>query len=240
MKISLPSNFFHGLSASTSEDPDSFEIHKFVLSANSSPAESSFEGRVPENSQRSAERAWDNSNKIVDGTLAAVRQISTQLDEMNTRIQSIDRMLNSVSSEITEMKKYGQGKASTMENGLRDIDGRIRSIEQVAKKIRAEVEGRDYKDTLANLQGSLKETQSNLLRSLPESISDGMKYPIVENVTNIISCHKIVTPNGLLHFHNNSVPVEHSVDIRVIQEATKLKLQEIPMMVVLMCSSTIV
>lgn len=192
MKIILPSNFLHGISASTSEDPDSFEIHKFVLSANTSPIENRFESHSPEFVQRPAERDLYHSDEVAGGTVTAVKEISDQLDDMSVYIKSMDRVLNSVFSEIAEMKRHGQSKASTMENGLRDVDSRVRSIEQLAKKIRSELDGRDYKDTLAKLQSSVKESQDKLLRLLPGSLSDGTSSPTVEKKANIISCDQII------------------------------------------------
>lgn len=123
-------------------------------------------------------RGWGNSEKVVDEISSSIREISGQLKEMDARMQVMDRILESISTEILDSRINDQGKASIMESGLRDVDGRVRSIEQMAKKIRSEVEGRDYKEALANIQGSLKETQANLLKALPESISEGRKYSV--------------------------------------------------------------
>lgn len=127
-------------------------------------------------SQQATGRGWSNSDKVADEISSSIREISGQLKDMDARMQVMDRILESISTEIVDSRINDQGKASTMESGLRDIDGRVRSIEQVAKKIRSEVEGRDYKEALAKIQGSLKETQANLLKALPESISEGRKY----------------------------------------------------------------
>ena len=137
-------------------------------------------------------------------------------------MQAMDRMINSISTEIIDSKVDGQDKASTMESGLRDIDGRVRSIEQMVKKIRSEVEGRDYKETLAKIHGSLKETNTNLLNDLPASISQGKNVESPKNFANLPSCYQIISSNGLLSVHHFGVSIKHGLDLRFLQEAAEL------------------
>ena len=150
------------------------------MSTSSGRSQNLFIDHSQESSQQFADGGWGNSHKLADEMSSFVRAMSDQIKEMDARILAMDRKLNSISIEIANTKVDDQGKASTMENGLRDIDGRIRSIEQVAKKIRSEVEGRDYKETLNTIQRSLKETQSNLLRALAESITEGKEYSVIK------------------------------------------------------------
>ncbi|KAB8346141.1 hypothetical protein FH972_023187 [Carpinus fangiana] len=54
---------------------------------------------------------------------------------------------------------------------LNKMESKILSIEQTVQRVQRDIEGRDYKKTLDDLQRALRDTQTNLMSSLPQSMS---------------------------------------------------------------------
>ena len=52
------------------------------------------------------------------------------------------------------------------------MDARIQAMEQKVSQLHRDLEGADYQASLKDLKNSLRDTQANLMNSLPASMSD--------------------------------------------------------------------
>jgi len=122
-----------------------------------------------------------------------------QYYELLNRMQSATHSINNVYRELVAVEKRlhdRHDEQATKEpapafpiSQLNVMDERLLRIESIVQKIQHDVEGRDYKEHLTNLQQSVREAQTTLLDNLPQSISHS-KCPLI--------CVKMCMTNKLL------------------------------------------
>ena len=90
------------------------------------------------------------------------------------KISGMEQNLNRVLQEVTSFDSRQNDRHNDMKNGMPradDLSRRIQSIESTVQRIQRDIEGRDYKESLTGLQDALRNTQADLLKSLPQSMS---------------------------------------------------------------------
>lgn len=177
----MPSNYKFGITAASAETPDSFEINKFIVSS-SSPHQ-----QIPhhEGTQPAApghDNFMQHPNSQGGFSTGGGHDASAQHHELLNRLQSLTTQLQDVKRELvsvdarhgerhTELKNTVNNMPSVPQSQIAAMDRRIQLIEGVVSKTLREVEGRDYKDSLTSLQKAVKDTQADLMKSLPQSMS---------------------------------------------------------------------
>lgn len=118
-----------------------------------------------------ANRVLGRSGQTTDG----------QFGELLNRLQAATHSINNVYNEIVSLDKRFEDRHAEIDNKLNEakipdqqlasVLARLSSIEATLNRIQGDVEGRDYKEHLANLQTALKNTQTDLLDNLPRTLS---------------------------------------------------------------------
>ena len=90
---------------------------------------------------------------------------------MNRELSALSSLQLQRHQELTgNMPRISQGQMDAM-------DRRMQGIESTVQRIQRDIEGRDYQQSLTNLQNALRDTQSNLMSSLPQSMSQSRFHP---------------------------------------------------------------
>ncbi len=179
----MPRNYYFGISAASAETPDSFEVNKFVVSTtNSYTREEVRRQPAPDRGTtlpiEQAQELGQKPQQYQPGRTGEVPAVTdAQYYEMLSRLQKTIQSLDSIYSELLNLDQRlverhnelkGQGVPYEQLNAM---DRRIQGIELTVQRIQRDVEGRDYKESLTGLQAALKDTQENLLNTLPQSMS---------------------------------------------------------------------
>ena len=186
----MPSGYYFGVSAASPETPDSFELNKLVVSTPGSPAAQGNQetANKPSNDPPAAPVSPGGNNpglpeegKIDYAAFMKGKSPDAQYYELLNRMQSATHSINNVYKELVAVEKRlhdRHDEQATKEpapafpaSQLNLMDERLLRIEKIVQQIQSEVEGRDYKEHLTNLQHSMREAQTTLLDNLPQSIS---------------------------------------------------------------------
>lgn len=111
--------------------------------------------QAPKNQQLGAEVVDQikNSQTALEASLRELKEIvRTSEESQRTRLAEI------------------QSKVGNLERLSSDLDRKLQAVDGVVRKIQDDVEGRDYKEILGNLHLAMRESHSNLLQTLPESV----------------------------------------------------------------------
>lgn len=175
-KVKLPSDYYFGISAATAENPDSFEINHFVTSTTKGVTrDASQVGR-----QQAGERLPNAPEQLPDADAASIRKQDEQFADLHNRIQGLSHQINNIFSEfekisntLAERHNEVVGKIPrSSQDQMNAMGRRVESIENIVKRIQQDVEGRDYKEHLTNLQQAVEGVRGGLADSLPETLSN--------------------------------------------------------------------
>lgn len=183
-KASLPSGYYFGITAATAENPDSFEVMKFVVST-ASPS-------TPQHLNNPAARAGlpptlERLDKfpgapeaVPDKDATEVKGQDEQFADLHNRLQGLTHQLADMFGQFDAIsRKIDEKHEDTKRNApasfpidrLDSLSRRIEDIEQRVNEIKRDVEGRDYHQRLSELHSTMEGLKGGLTEGLPENIS---------------------------------------------------------------------
>ncbi|KAK8206734.1 hypothetical protein M8818_004568 [Zalaria obscura] len=190
-KIQLPNGYFFGVSAASAENPDSFELMSFVTSTTNSVAREEPNKRpsleklndVPQHFADSFnKRLPDAPEQLPDNDASQIRNQDEQFADLHNRLQGLTHQLANIFGEFDMLRRSIDEKHSEISGKIASIPGheistlsrRVENIERTVQRIQRDVEGRDYKEHLSNLQqavegvkGGLTDVPATLAQSKP-------------------------------------------------------------------------
>ncbi|KAL2011306.1 hypothetical protein VTN00DRAFT_4024 [Thermoascus crustaceus] len=183
-KVALPAGNNFGISAATPENPDSFEIFKFVLSpADSGAARPPLipqQQQPPPQQQQGSQQPIFNQNAgdqgIEDRPASYYTTWEQQFADLHTRLQLINHASSNLIREVTSISsKINKDHQELLQNvATKDmmaiLDSRLQRIEQSLQNIKRDIEGKDYQDRFAQLQETLKHSHLSLADNLQGTI----------------------------------------------------------------------
>ncbi|KAK5115757.1 hypothetical protein LTR62_000846 [Meristemomyces frigidus] len=194
--VSLPDGYFFGITAATSENPDSFEINKFAVST---PQPSTAEhpnhpdarsGHPPkQGNQGKIERFPGAPEALPDRVAEDYKSQSDQFADLHNRLQGMTHQVANLFAEFDTLGRKleaqhtsllsalpAPGAASPQQGGATAADysqlkQKLEGIERTVQQIQRDVEGKDYKQHLSDLQTSLDGIRGGLTEHLPATLS---------------------------------------------------------------------
>ncbi|KAF3385551.1 Protein EMP47 [Penicillium rolfsii] len=172
-KVDLPVGNTFGITAATPENPDSFEIFKFILSSATGQGQtaSSYQGSTQQQQQPIADQNQppvirDTGNPVIDAGIGA------QFVDLQGRIQLQNKATNNI---IQELKAQG-GKSDSRHTELMQnlaskeqvtaLEARLQRIESLLQNIQRDLESKDYSSRFNQLQDTLRSSHLSLTENL--------------------------------------------------------------------------
>ncbi|KAI9809423.1 MAG: hypothetical protein M1827_006859 [Pycnora praestabilis] len=176
--IKLPTDNHFGISAASAENPDSFEVYKFLVRADT-PAQSPPPSPQQEFSQDTSPAQDNSAEQLSDVPASSITSQDAQFVDLHNRLQVMSHQINRLTAQLTTFaansdKRHGEMVQSVNKlpfEQMRSMDSRLQSIERTLQTVQKDVEGQDYQEHLTKLQDTMRDTHSSLLRALPESMS---------------------------------------------------------------------
>ena len=191
-KVTLPPNYYLGLTASSSANPDSFEVAKFITSVGNTPS------TIPPSYQNREKTPKplplsDNTNTVspppsinqaanditiehVSDILASTLETSaSQFADVHDRLQSLGHNTERLFSEYIRTSASLSGRIEELHSRLARSDQlssmqkQITSLESAIRELKQVVEGGggDMKGMLGELHESVRKRHDNLEKALP-------------------------------------------------------------------------
>jgi mannose-binding lectin 1 len=186
-KVNLPVGNNFGITAATPENPDSFEIFKFLLASATGQGQSapSYQGSAQQQQQQQQPIAnqdqppviRDTGNPVVDAGIGAQfvdlqGRIQLQNKATNTIIQDLKAYVGKSDSRHTELMQ----KLASKEQ-VAALDARLQRIESLLQNIQRDLEGKDYSSRFNQLHDTLRSSHLSLTESLQSHFLSG-KSPL--------------------------------------------------------------
>jgi lectin, mannose-binding 1 len=182
-KISLPPDYYFGITAASSEPPDSIEVFRLSTYSSSSTSPPSTQNQdqppppPPQSQQQSPFTQNDNPTSDPKDTDPTTYSTSaSQFADLHNRLQLLSHAVHNLFREISahtaaEETRYNEilrqlPTASTMTN----LDHRIQNIEMMISALKTEVESGDHKSQFDRIHDRLEKTSKGISEHLPEAL----------------------------------------------------------------------
>ncbi|KAI9780037.1 MAG: hypothetical protein M1839_007019 [Geoglossum umbratile] len=160
--IKLPHNYYFGLVASSASNPDSFEAFKF--SVNSDTHIDSHDHQ-----QQHGHADSHQSPRSQEGSAEQFDRLNNRLDELTRLISKLDDRASKL-SENSDKHYEELIKSHARIDRLAHLNMKLETIERTVYAIKADVEGREFKEHLTSLRQTVEDTHSSLMRHLPQTL----------------------------------------------------------------------
>ena len=177
-KIKLPSGYFFGVSAATAENPDSFEVNHFVVSTTASITRE--EPRAEKHPRvEHFDKLPGSPEMLPDQDAASLKKQDEQFADLHNRLQGMSHQIANIFAQFERISTSLDDKHNELigkiprssEDAIGSLSRRIEDIERTVKIIQKDVEGRDYKEHLSNLQQAVEGVRGSVADNLPDTLS---------------------------------------------------------------------
>ncbi|KAG9205067.1 hypothetical protein G6514_009526 [Epicoccum nigrum] len=184
-KVKLPSDYYLGVSASSAENPDSFEVHKLIVSTGTSHTREEPKRSQPvqnqphhESSQQQHAQQQNQPKKassqqippwIQDVLASNVKTNDARFEDLHNRLQDIAHHVSALYSDITAMNARTEELHNALMMRLSSIDDRVnhnaRLAEQAgieSKQILRDIESKDYRELINIVHRRLEDNHKDI------------------------------------------------------------------------------
>lgn len=159
-KVTLPPDYTFGLTAASSDPPDSFEIFRFAVKktdpAQAAPPAERFDSTT--NSQQST----SNPDRLLSA-------LQGQFDDLHNRIASVSKAIDSLSMEI-QMTRQAQNDILSLlrsSNVQGNIDSKLNNMDRLVSEMHREIKSTDHKGEYAKLNAQIEKTHQGITEHVP-------------------------------------------------------------------------
>ncbi|PLN81225.1 putative lectin family integral membrane protein [Aspergillus taichungensis] len=177
-KIILPFGNTFGITAATPENPDSFEVFKFVAQT----AQVGTDGSASNQQQQQQQQQPPAAQAQGQGTAQQPRgdtsgsNVEQQFVDLGARLQLINHATNNVLRELNNQNsKNDQRQADLLQkvaskDQFAALDARVQRIEQLLQGVIRDLEGKNYHERFAQLQDTLRSSHLSLTENFKDTL----------------------------------------------------------------------
>ncbi|KAJ5405060.1 hypothetical protein N7465_006344 [Penicillium sp. CMV-2018d] len=174
-KVALPAGNTFGITAATPENPDSFEVFKFILESVTGQGST-----IPSNQGNTAQQPIRNqipnqpAQPVTNtGTEPAMNGLAAQLVDISGRIQLAGKATNTILQELkNQAQKADQRHAELIQKSLAQdrqlaqFDSRLSRVEQLLQALQTDLQSKDYSGRFNQLHETLRSSHLSLSENL--------------------------------------------------------------------------
>ena len=188
-KISLPSGYYFGVTAATAEQPDSFEVHKFVvISGIPHEHQHVVKGGAPPVLQK-LDRFPGAPEALPDKQAEEIKSQEDQFADLHNRLQGLTHQIANIFGEFDQLSRKMEERHGQLMGGLPQspndkIDAlgrRLESIERTVEQVKRDVEGKDYREHLNQLNQAIENVRGGLTDQLPDNIGRRKSHALLRS-----------------------------------------------------------
>ena len=187
-KIVLPIDYYFGITAASTDPPDSFEVFKFLLKSASytpptaqPPSQNPNQGQMPIPNQESGNMIREPA----DVPASHFTTSTAQFEDLHSRLHLLSKSISNLFGEITrhtaaeesryqEILRQIQLLSPNTQSSLQpsNLDGRLSAIERTLNTLQSELSSGDHKRQFTDLQTTLKEMNIGVTEHLPNRVRE--------------------------------------------------------------------
>ena len=181
VQIKLPNNNHFGITAASSETPDSFEVFKFIVKTSNAVSREEPRREKPAPIENQGQGSQQASNEdLKDTPASSIKSQDAQFADLHNRLQVMNHAMDNLFREITKISSATQARQQDFQQNvgsgdqLKALDERLQKIESGLEGIRKET--KDYTMHFQDLHNTLKYRHDTLLESLPDAMGHSKSF----------------------------------------------------------------
>ncbi|KAH6661386.1 concanavalin A-like lectin/glucanase domain-containing protein [Truncatella angustata] len=148
--IQIPPGYNFGLTAASAENPDSFEIFKFVVMTEDLNKQHEAPPQQQLNSQEQQQNTWTNpgghgyeknmrfddsawEQDIADATADSITSSKAQFSDLHNRLQSVNHHLSTIFRKVATQDSIGERRHEETSTAINEIKGLLDRLEKLNK-----------------------------------------------------------------------------------------------------------
>ncbi|KAL5118693.1 hypothetical protein ACEQ8H_003370 [Pleosporales sp. CAS-2024a] len=196
-KINLPEGYYFGISASSAENPDSLEVHKFIVSTTNThtreepkkndahPAGQQGQGNMA-SQQGHSQETHKQGGKLDHGDLpqmledvlaGSIRSQADQFADLHNRIQIINHYVADIHDLLENMVRTNTEQYNNILNRVVPVDDRtgttlrkLEKVERTTSEILRDLESKNVRDMVDQIHRSMVSHHEGLAKNMPKMI----------------------------------------------------------------------
>jgi lectin, mannose-binding 1 len=186
-RVSLPAGYYFGVTAATSDNPDSFEISKFVVSTVSSSGAQLNAARQNSPTLEKLDRFPGSPEALPDTVAEDIKTQADQFADLHNRLQAMTHQIANLFGEFDIIRRKIDEKHDQVLSSLpaagssnqhggatatdcADLRRRLEGIERIVLTVQRDVEGKDYRQHLNDMQLAIDNLKGGLTDHLPDRL----------------------------------------------------------------------
>ena len=163
-KITLPADYTFGITAASSDPPDSFEVFKLAVgqTVSAGSARSQYLG---------SQQPIVNSGSQNDASVAAS---ASQFDDLHNRIQALSKSVDSLSMDIQSTRQIQTEILQLLRssNVQGAIDSKLGNMEKLVSEIHRDIKATDHKGQYDKLSQQIQVTHEGITEHVPGKLRE--------------------------------------------------------------------
>lgn len=230
-QVKLPEGYYFGITASSAENPDSFEIHKFLVSTTNSytreepniqhkqqpmghsPQQQQNQGQNQhqQQQQKSGETSLNDIPQMISDVFAGnIKSQQDQFADLHNRIQIINHRVNEIYDILQRLDQDHQNRFNDLMHRvvpMHDMtSAMIRNVEKVERttmEVQRDLESKDMKDMLNAVHNAIQDSHNALSSGMPLAMAHSKSYSSILKFLSLIfvSRRQGKTKHDNLHFY---------------------------------------
>ncbi|KAF2772618.1 concanavalin A-like lectin/glucanase [Teratosphaeria nubilosa] len=189
-KVQLPSGYSYGITAATGDNPDSFEIFKFVVYSGTPNKQQQQNQPPPQQSQQPTLQKLDrlpgSPEMMADKNAEEIKGTDAQFEDLHNRLQGMTHQTANIFVELDSISRKIDGKLDDVQRQIigsipaspqtltagdfADLKRKVEAIERTVQQIQRDVEGKDYAEHISNLQMAVEGIRGTVSEHLPNTV----------------------------------------------------------------------
>ena len=170
--ITLPPNNNFGITAATSENPDSFEVFKFVVTSGSSQISQS-QPPPPQQQQQQFQQPPPPQQQQQQ------YQAPPPSPELSAQLSSLTQLLNSLAADFATTRSLHETRHQELlrripqDTTISGLTQRLQALESTVSGLKREIESADHAGQFTKLRDQLSQTHNVFTEGLPQTFREG-------------------------------------------------------------------
>ncbi|KAJ5122331.1 hypothetical protein N7526_009268 [Penicillium atrosanguineum] len=171
-KVALPAGNTFGITAATPENPDSFEIFKFILESASGQSAPVYQNNAPQQPIQNQAPPANLPPVSSSGKSSLDAGIAAQFVDLGGRLQLANKATNTILQDMRSQAAKSESRHAEMQQNLATksdlaaLDARLQRIETLLQSVQRDIQGRDYSGSFSQLHDTLRSSHLSLTESL--------------------------------------------------------------------------
>ncbi|GAB7360834.1 hypothetical protein MBLNU230_g0820t1 [Neophaeotheca triangularis] len=184
-RITLPAGYYFGVTAATGENPDSFEINKFVVSSGNSASSNPGQGEKQAGGAPPPKRDNDKIDAfpgapeaVPDSTADMFHSSQEQFEDLHNRLQGLTHQVANIFSDIDKLSRKMEERHNEMlarmpavpTDTINSMNRKLEGMDKTLSRVLRDVESKDYREHLNSLQQAVDTMKGGLTDHLPDTL----------------------------------------------------------------------